>query len=341
MNVLIIACSRQAYNLMKKLEKVWKEKDPDINIICKVKCSSLPDISEKCSIRDCVGEWFNKVDAIVFISAAGIAVRSIAPFIKHKSVDLAVVVVDEKGKFSISLLSGHSGGANELAEKIGSMLGALPVVTTATDREGKFAVDDFARKNRLIIKNWELAKKIAVDILEGNKIGIYSEIVLEGKMPEELYLCSLSESKIIISYRKQNDNILQLIPKIVAVGIGCRKNTSEDKIAFAINSCLKEENIMSEAVVMVSSINIKKEEKGITDYCKKMNLPFITYSAEELKNVYGDFASSDFVESITGVSNVCERSAVAASKGRLICKKKVYDGVTVALAEMKGCAVFE
>lgn len=341
MNVLIIACSRQAYNLMKKLEKVWKEKDPDINIICKVKCSSLPDISEKCSIRDCVGEWFNKIDAIVFISAAGIAVRSIAPFIKHKSVDPAVVVVDEKGKFSISLLSGHSGGANELAEKIGSMLGALPVVTTATDREGKFAVDDFARKNRLIIKNWELAKKIAVDILEGNKIGIYSEIVLEGKMPEELYLCSLSESKIIISYRKQSDNILQLIPKIVAVGIGCRKNTSEDKIAFAINSCLKEENIMSEAVVMVSSINIKKEEKGITDYCKKMNLPFITYSAEELKNVYGDFASSDFVESITGVSNVCERSAVAASKGRLICKKKVYDGVTVALAEMKGCAVFE
>lgn len=341
MNVLIIACSRQAYNLMKKLEKVWKEKESDINIICKVKCSSLPDISEKCSIRDCVGEWFNKVDAIVFISAAGIAVRSIAPFIKHKSVDPAVVVVDEKGKFSISLLSGHSGGANELAEKIGSMLGALPVVTTATDREGKFAVDDFARKNRLIIKNWELAKKIAVDILEGNKIGIYSEIVLEGKMPEELYLCSLSESKIIISYRKQSDNILQLIPKIVAVGIGCRKNTSEDKIAFAINSCLKEENIMSEAVVMVSSINIKKEEKGITDYCKKMNLPFITYSAEELKNVYGDFASSDFVESITGVSNVCERSAVAVSKGRLICKKKVYDGVTVALAEMKGCAVFE
>lgn len=341
MNVLIIACSKQAYNLMKSLEKIWKDKEPDINIICKVKCSSLPDITEKCSIRECVGELFNKVDAIVFISAAGIAVRCIAQFIKHKSVDPAVVVVDERGKFCISLLSGHGGGANELSEKIGAMLGAMPVVTTATDREGKFAVDDFARKNGLIIKNWELAKKISVDILEGNKIGIYSDIPLDGKMPEELYLCSLSESKIIISYRKEKDNILQLIPRIIAVGIGCRKNTSEDKIAFAINLCLEEENIMFEAVAMVSSIDLKKNEKGITEYCKKTNLPFITYSAEELKNVDGDFTSSDFVESITGVSNVCERSAVAASKGKIICKKKVYDGVTVALAEMKGCAGFE
>lgn len=341
MDILIIACSRQAYNLMKSLEKIWKNKEPDINIICKVKCSSLPDISEEQSIKECVGEWFNEVNAIVFISAAGIAVRSIAPFIKHKSVDPAVIAVDEKGKFSISLLSGHGGGANELAEKIGGMLGALPVITTATDREGKFAVDDFARKNGLIIKNWELAKKVSVDILEGNKIGIYSEIALEGKMPNELYLCSLSESKIMISYRKENDDKLYIIPKIIVAGIGCRKDTSEDKIAFAINSCLEEENILPDAVAMVSSIDLKKNEKGIMEYCKKRNLPFVTFSAEELKRTAGDFSSSDFVESITGVSNVCERSAAAASKGKSICKKKIYDGVTVALAEMKGCASFE
>jgi cobalt-precorrin 5A hydrolase len=132
-----------------------------------------------------------------------------------------------------------------------------------------------------------------------------------------------------------------LVPKIVVAGIGCKKNTEKSKIEFAIKTCLSEENIVFSSLALVASIDLKKDEKGIADFCESNDIPFVTYSAEELKSVEGDFTKSDFVESVTGVSNVCERSAVRASGGRLICKKKVYDGVTVALAIMKGCASFE
>lgn len=188
MTILMIACSRQAFGLMQTLKEQWEKHEKEqrlgrgggpqeIRFICKVKCSSLPDISEEKMLTECVREGFeNRADAIVFFCAAGIAVRTIAPFLRHKSVDPAVLVIDETGKFCISLLSGHVGGANELAERIGSLIGAVPVITTATDREQKFAVDDFARKNGLALTDWKLAKQVSAAILEGERIAISSDI---------------------------------------------------------------------------------------------------------------------------------------------------------------------
>jgi cobalt-precorrin 5A hydrolase len=340
MKIAVFACSVKAYELMKRLENIWKSRDESIEITCVVKCKSLENISVKESLGECVGKYFNAVDGLVFISATGIAVRSIAKYINHKGSDPAVVVVDESGKFCISLLSGHSGGANALAKNIADLIGAMPVITTATDVENKFAVDDFARKNKLKIVNWKKAKEISVDILEGKKKGIFSELPVVGNIPKELYFADKSESDIVISYYK-SENALQLIPKIIAVGVGCKKNTESEKIAFAIGACLKAENILPDAVFCISSIDLKKNEKGIIDYCDGKGLPFITFSAEKLQVVEGDFSKSDFVKNVTGVSNVCERSAVCASNGRLICRKKVYDGVTVALAEVKGSVSFE
>lgn len=349
MTVLMIACSRQAYGLMQRLAKELKEQQPEMEIVSKVKCKSLPEYSEKGSLTECVGTWFEKADGIVFLCAAGIAVRSIAPYIRHKSTDPAVVVVDEKGKFSIALLSGHTGGANELAGRIADILGAVPVITTATDREGKFAVDDFARKNKMTILDWKLAKQISVEILEGKKVGIVSELPLEGKLPEDLFLWEgdLENNQnflIRISTYKlpcmQQGRVLQLIPKTVVVGIGCRKGTAKEKIASAVGECLGEEDILPEAVFSVASIDLKKEEKGLLAYCEEKGVPLVTYSAEQLKQAEGEFSVSAFVEEITGVSCVCERSAVMAAKGDLLCHKKIYDGVTVALAYRKGIVRF-
>lgn len=362
MTILMIACSRRAFQLMQEVKEKWMEQSGDrekTHFICNVKCSSLPDISEERSLSECVQEGFESgVDAIVFLCAAGIAVRAIAPCIRHKSKDPAVLVIDETGKFCISLLSGHAGGANELAERIGKLIGALPVITTATDRENKFAVDDFARKNELILTDWKLAKRISAAILEGERIGIRSDILVKGILPKELYwkepgekadgeaerkTCG-KELEIYISYRQSENPVsadtLPLIPRLIAVGIGCRKGTPEEKIAKAVAQCLNEERIRPEAVFAAASIDLKREEEGILSYCNRNRLPFLTYSSDTLRQVSGEFTDSSFVEQITGVSNVCERSAVAASGGSLICRKRIYEGVTVALAEKKGSVVF-
>ncbi len=352
MEAVIFACSRKAYLLQKRLEGKWALEQPESKIICKVKCKSLPELSEKKSLKECAAEYFSRADALVFIGAAGIAVRLIAPFLGHKSKDPAVVVLDEQGKFCISLLSGHAGGANELTEKVAGWVGAVPVITTATDREGKFAVDEFARKNGLFITDWEMAKRVSVEILEGRQVWVDSELPLEGRMPEGLswYQDGIGKKNaedmlLSISYHKIPgrflENTLCLVPKAVVVGIGCRKGTAKEKIADAVGQCLSEERIWTEAVCMAASIDLKKEEAGLLAYCQESGFPFITFSSEELQKAEGEFSSSHFVKEVTGVSCVCERSAVLAAEGKLLCQKKIYDGVTVALAvKQKGKAVF-
>lgn len=345
MTVLMIACSERAYERMQTLEQKWKQVQPDLIIIKKIKCTSLPELSEKVKITTILKEYFEVVDAVIFFCAAGIAVRSIAPYICHKSKDPAVIVVDEAGQYSISLLSGHAGGANELAERIGIMLGALPVITTATDLEHKFAVDDFARKNDLVVTDWEKAKQISVRILAGARICIYSDIPIEGNLPGELqYGLDRTSADILISHQAAETPLtaacLQLVPKSLAVGIGCRRDTPEEKIAYAVEQCLKEEHIRPEALFTLASIDLKKEEPGLLSYCEKKGLSFRTYSAAILRALAGDYSESDFVKQVTGVSNVCERSAAAAAGGPVICPKKLYDGVTVALAGKKGSVKF-
>ena len=362
MKILMLACSQNGYRLMQKVSNNWIKNDGEIEIICKVKCSRLPEISMQQSVSGCVEEWFEKVDGIVFFAATGIAVRSIAPCIRHKALDPAVVVVDESGKFSISLLSGHMGGANELAERMASFCGAIPVITTATDRERRFAVDDYARRHDLAVTDWKMAKELAVSVLEGESIGLYIDRYIKKAdyletFPEEVKVyddqaasetkrdadISASEAEderiqkgMQISYRRSVKPrfaaTLYLVPRQFVVGIGCRRGTSLEQFREAVERCLAEENIRPEAVCAVASIDLKKDEPGLLCYCEQENLPFVTFSAEELKMIPGDYEESAFVEQVTGVSNVCERSAVAEAGGELICRKKVYDGVTVAVA---------
>ena len=137
-------------------------------------------------LKEWTGNMFGKMDALIFLGACGIAVRSIAPFVRDKKTDPAVVVIDEQGKFAVSLLSGHLGGANELTLKAAKILGAQPVITTATDRQKKFAVDVFARNNQLYLAEMDLAKEVSSRIVNGETVGFYSEFPWDGNLPEEL-----------------------------------------------------------------------------------------------------------------------------------------------------------
>ena len=287
-------------------------------------------------------EHFSQSDALVFIGAIGIAIRAIAPYIKAKTKDPAVVVVDELGQFSIPILSGHIGGANELAMEISDILGSIPVITTATDINNIFAIDTWAKGQGLHILNPECIKLVSSKLLKGESIHIKTDYEIKGNVPNNVYLNDLDDSDsdydVKISHKiEENDygkDILLLIPQIITVGIGCRKDISFENIEKSILNILKSENYHILALNSIASIDKKSNEKGILEFAKKYELPFNTYSAEELNSLEGDFTKSEFVKSVVEVDNVCERSAVFESNGKLIRRKDTCDGrgVTVALA---------
>ena len=287
-------------------------------------------------------EHFSTNDALIFIGAIGIALRAIAPYIKTKTKDPAVVVVDELGQFSIPILSGHIGGANELALRISEILNAIPVITTATDINKVFAVDTWAKSQGLHILNPECIKLVSSKLLKGESVHVKSDYPIQGNLPKNVYLNDLEDSNagydVIITHKdleneRKNDTLL-LVPQIITVGIGCRKDISFEAIESSILNILESENYHILAINALSSIDKKANEKGILEFGKKYDLPFNTYSAEELNSLEGDFTKSEFVKSVVEVDNVCERSAIKESNGKLIRRKDTCDGagVTVALA---------
>lgn len=287
-------------------------------------------------------EHFSTNDALIFIGAIGIALRAIAPYIKTKTKDPAVVVVDELGQFSIPILSGHIGGANELALQIAEDLVSIPVITTATDINKVFAVDTWAKSQGLNILNPECIKLVSSKLLKGESVHVKSDYPIQGNLPKNVYLNDLEDSNagydVIITHKDlenecKNDALL-LVPQIITVGIGCRKDISFEAIESSILNILESENYHILAINALASIDKKANEKGILEFAKKYDLPFNTYSGEELNSLEGDFTKSEFVKSIVEVDNVCERSAIMESNGKLIRRKDTCDGagVTVALA---------
>lgn len=285
------------------------------------------------NLSEITGEIFRKYDGIIFICAVGIAVRCIAPHIKSKQCDPAVITVDENGKFAVSVLSGHIGGANRLTEIVSDITGAVAVVTTATDTGKKFSPDSFARANGLYICDMNTAKLIASEILKENKIGFYSEYPYKN-IPDELIADSNFKYGICISDVKKNifENTLNLIPKKFVIGTGCKRNTDSDIFEDFILDMLEENNIDINLVYSISTIDIKRNETALIRFSRKYNIPLNFYSADELMSIEGEFSCSDFVLKTTGTDNVCERCAVMGGNS-LILKKHSGNGVTFALAE--------
>ncbi|MCI8796316.1 MAG: hypothetical protein HFG89_05590 [Dorea sp.] len=299
-------------------------------------------------------QWGKK--SFLFIGAAGIAVRYIAPWVKDKYTDSAVLVMDEKGEYVIPLLSGHMGGAVEIAKKAAEVMHAAAVITTATDVRGKFAVDVFARENGLRITDRHLVTRISAAALEEEPIGFYSELPVGGSLPQGLiwcrtreelsgYACAIAVLKRISDIREgRSGNVLFLVPfrdRRIVVGVGCRRGTMKQEIETALKKILKEYGLRPEDVVKLASIDLKKEEVGIMELSREYQIPFYTYSPSELQEVKGEISASDFVREITGVDNVCERAArCCAPEGRLLQPKRIVDGITFALVEEQNVLVF-
>lgn len=390
--VLLITCSVRGYATMQKLAKKL-ENISGAEIITKVKCEALPDVSMKETVKACVDEYFEQVDAIAFVTASGIAVRSVAEHLTHKSKDPAIVCMDECGKHVISLVSGHAGGANALTQMLADVMWATPVITTATDVEGQFSIDDYAREHNFVVADWAKAKAISAEVLAtgAKPMWVDEAEVLQEEEKNACGICKEQKSSRIDVGEIENDvcenevdgcenrvdvcgnrndvqrlkigsyqvtvtprdiltdaKTLQLIPHCIVAGIGCKKGTSADKIGHAVQDAFAKTGLRMEALCAVASIDLKKEEAGLQEFCAARKVPFETYTAEELRAVPGTFSASEFVTGVTGVDNVCERSAVKfasehgvssgellrkqVNDGELLLSKQAQEGVTVALA---------
>lgn len=333
--------------------------------------------------KDFVGEAFRKHLPLIFVGATGIAVRMIAAYVKDKFLDSPVVVMDEKARFVIPLLSGHMGGANELAQLIAERLNSLPVITTASDVEGKFSVDVFAQRNGFSIVNREVVKEVTGKILSGSpaEVWIHPQVkYTTGGLPPELLLCEEDRSSegqgrssecgchptegqcyppemadIIIlpeesgageaPYRNHG---LVLRPRLYCLGIGCKRGKSFEELSAFLENHIPEH--MLKNIYAIASIDLKKDEQGLMELAQYYHVPFLTYSAEELSELAGNFSESEFVKEKTGVSNVCERAAVKCAGSQadllpdgswssLIVGKKAFDGMTLAVAKRSASIV--
>lgn len=294
--------------------------------------------AERCpqnGLHSWVEGHFPNCDALIFIGAAGIAVRAIAPFADKKTSDPAVLVIDECAQYVIPLLSGHIGGANALAVSIAKLLSAKAVITTATDQSGVFAVDSWAVEQGYSIMNPERIKAVSARLLSGNVMRIKSDfpIDISPELAEQTEVTDCAPFDVDITIKTNSSAALRLAPPVLVLGVGCKKGTTAETLHEAFERLCSEYGIEPRAFCRVCSINIKAQEAGLIAFCHEIGLPFTTFSAQELGAVDGEFSASDFVRQVTGVENVCERSAVLGSTGTLLLPKQAKNGVTMAVGK--------
>lgn len=253
---------------------------------------------------------FASYDAFIFVSACGIAVRAIASCVSNKLTDPAVVVIDEAGRYVIPILSGHVGGGNALALELAAMTGGEAVITTATDIQGKPAVDVWAKEYDFAIENKDAIKHVSAAVLQDRQVGVaVTSEIIEAPFPVTLFLR----------------------PRNLVLGVGCKRDTTLVELQSAVDDFLAGAGVSALSLYAVASIDIKRNEAALVKFCKRHVLDFCCYSAEELGQAEGSVSPSERVLNEVGVDNVCERASLLCSGGVLLRSKTVYSGITLAL----------
>ena len=347
----------------KKKEKIalWAV-TPKGAVLAKKIAESMPDselhLSDNLNLNDIRASYFERLsDAVssefhaysghIFIMSTGIVMRLISSHLKSKTTDPAVVVIDELGHHVISLVSGHIGGANELAIKVAGLTGADPVITTATDVNQVPAIDILAKQHNLFIENPGAIKNINMAFITGKKFYLHDpykllresispshilEDVKKGQIPENKDIPGVFIDDVIVDLPKQT---LILRPGSLVAGIGCNRNTSMNEIKGFLKEVLEESNLAIASVIRIATINLKADEPGLLALGEELKLPISFYDKNELYRVEGIVSPSEMVEKHTGVTSVCEAAAILASNnGKLIVEKHSTRNVTVAIARI-------
>ena len=307
----------------------------DVRLHCKTSSDTLGIDMIEGSVREWTFRAFSECDAIVFIGATGIAVRHIAPFVRSKDTDPAVVCMDELGRWAIALLSGHIGGCNLLTQRIADGMGAEAIVTTATDLNGKFSVDTFAVRNGMRISSLKIAKDVSARVLDGRFVGFHSDIPVDGDLPDGITPAESGEFGVCVSSdpgKRPFERTLNLVPMDIVLGVGCRRGTDPEKLKRFVTGHLDSLGVAPERVCTVASIDLKSDEEAILRLARDLRVPSRFYSSGELNSLEGEFTTSQFVRQVTDVDCVCERSAAMAAGGNdFLLRKTAEDGMTVAV----------
>ena len=271
---------------------------------------------------------FDKYDLHIFVAALGAVVRIIEGKFESKDTDPAVITVDDHANFVISLLSGHLGGANEECKKIANGIGAIPVITTASDVGGKIAVDTLSQKIKAKLESLEDAKRVTSLIVNGENVSIH----LPKNIVENDKNCA---GAIIVSNRK-NIEISKIIPKNIVLGIGCKRNTPKEKIIEKINYVMETQNLEMSSIKRSASAWVKSDEIGLLEAMEELNIPIEFFEKEEILKVENLVEErSEFVKNQIGVYGVSEPCAYLASgkRGSFLVKKVKLGGVTISIFE--------
>lgn len=316
------------------------------------------------SLKEFTGHIFNRFAGIVFISAVGIAVRVLAPYIDNKYTDPAVVVVDDAGTFAVSLLGGHRAGANGLAGEIAAALQGTAVVTTSTDRHNLVAFDLLAYNSGWIMERDADLKKISAAQIRGERLVVVADEGISVSLPGNIM-------SFVREHNRENEEVEKLLsgyapapagiifissrrdlpepppgmphiilrPRCLVVGAGCRKGVPAENVTGAVYQALKECGRVAASLSKMVTIDFKGGEEGLQKGAEQLGIPLETRTVDEIGDVlsnFSNFKESEFVRSRTGVGAVSGPCAYLGSgQGKLILEKIKYRGVTVSLAESK------
>ncbi|PHM69698.1 cobalamin biosynthesis protein CbiG [Xenorhabdus sp. KJ12.1] len=323
-----------------------------------IDCFTSPELVESGfftfdgSFSNTVRKVFTRYSALIMVGATGIAIRVIAPLLRDKMTDPAVIVLDEKGQFAISLLSGHMGGANKLAQQIADILDGQAVITTATDVNQVAALDLLSQQLDGKMDNFrESVKTVNQMLVNGKRVGIWFHPDLSGEKNRYdirgfIPVASLEErpeldALVYVSYERTNIMlaipVFKLIPRRIVAGIGCRRGVEPEQCAELLERHLLELNLEPLALKAIGSIELKKDEPALIQLSQQHQIPFQTFSVNQLSRYEQVFPTSEFVRKTVGIGSVSQPVAWLMSKGHLVGHTLREQGVTITLGVLSPC----
>jgi len=298
--------------------------------------------AENRGIAELLAENWRHHDGLILIMAAGVAVRAIAPLLTDKRNDPAVVVMDERGRHAISLVSGHLGGGNALARRVAAICGGEAVITTASDTLGLAALDLWAKKQRLVPESSKRLTKVSALLVNRGTVTLYSEIPVEFLPAGLVQVDKMGQADIIVSNRLIDSEALLLRPRNVVVGVGCNRGATMVELDQALTEILDESHLSRLAVRNLASIEQKRDEDGLIELARNNHWPvdFFTSAALNAKAASLDnsqlaLAFSPAAMRAVGASHgVAEPAAlISAASNHLLCGKRKWNNVTLAIAQ--------
>ncbi len=277
-----------------------------------------------------IKQAFDEKRPLIFIGACGIIVRAVSAYLIHKSKDPPVVVIDERGKFVISLLSGHLGGANELTREIASFLGATPVITTASDIRGLLALDLWLLQRNVVIEDWKSLKELQSKLLETGKLSVFLEDPLAFSLPQALKETSdPSEADFILTYRPSSYPKLSFIVKALCLGVGFHKE--EKELYKKVTRLLQEKGFSPKAIKRIATLDSRSQTPAFYKLAKVFDAEALSFTKEELSLLSPPTPSyAQKALKIPGVAEPC--ALCAAEGGPLLLTKVSFQNITLAVA---------